>query len=265
MSQDADSVSLTLADAHRVSADVVVGADGVHSVLRDTVTTVEPARFTGHVAYRMLIPRSDMPSGNIPPPAVVIRLGRHGHVVGYWVKGGDIYNVVAVAEDDRWHEESWRTRAEIDEVRAAFRTWDRQLRSLIDNARDIYKWALLDHSVPTDWTHDRVALLGDSCHAMLPYLAQGGAMAIEDAWVLAASLAASTQPAEGLRRYSRQRAERVTRVHSGATRNARLFHLSGPRRAARNARLWMLGRRPQNFISGMDWLYGHNVTAAPST
>jgi salicylate hydroxylase len=263
VSQDERSVSVTFAEGQKVSADIAVGADGVHSVLRQTVTSVQPARFAGHVAYRMMIPRSEIPKGSIPPPAVTMRLGRRGHVVGYWVKGGDVYNVVAVAEDERWREENWRTPAEIDEVSVAFRDWDRQLRTLIDNARDVYKWALLDHSVPEHWTRGRVALLGDSCHAMLPYLAQGGAMAIEDAWVLAASLAASTESTQGLRRYCQQRVARVHRVHSGATRNAQLFHVSGRRRAVRNASLWLLGRRPQDFIAGMDWLYGHNVTAAP--
>jgi salicylate hydroxylase len=97
---------------------------------------------------------------------------------------------------------------------------------------------------------------------MLPFLAQGGAMAIEDAWVLADNLAASTEPTEGLRRYSQQRASRVSRVHSAATRNARTFHLSGPARAARNVGLWLMGRRAQRFVTRMDWLYGHNVTAA---
>ena len=129
LNQDERSVSVAFADGQQVSADVVVGADGVHSVLRETVTSVEPARFTGNVAYRMLVPRSVMPKGSVPSPAIALRLGRHGHVVGYWVKGGDVYNMVAVKQDDRWREENWRTPAELDEVRAAFRGWDGQLRT----------------------------------------------------------------------------------------------------------------------------------------
>jgi salicylate hydroxylase len=261
LSQDTRSVSVTFSDGQEVNADVAVGADGVHSVLRESVTSVEPARFTRHVAYRMLVPRSVIPRGKAPSSAISLRLGRHGHVVGYWVKGGDVYNMVAVTQDDRWHEENWRTPAELDEVRTAFRSWDGQLRMLIDSSRDVYKWALLDHSVPTTWTRGRAALLGDSCHAMLPFLAQGGAMAIEDAWVLAANLAATTDHTEALRRYSQIRSSRVSRVHATATRNARTFHLTGPARTMRNVQLRLMGKRAERFMAGMDWLYGHNVTA----
>jgi len=264
LSQDDRSVTVTFADDKQASADVAIGADGVHSALREAVTTVEPARFTRHVAYRMLVPRSVIPRGKAPSEAISLRLGRHGHVVGYWVKGGDVYNMVAVTQDDRWREENWRTPAELDEVRNAFRSWDGQLRMLIDSSRDVYKWALLDHSMPTSWARGRVALLGDSCHAMLPFLAQGGAMAIEDAWVLAANLAATTDHTEALRRYSDQRSSRVGRVHSTATKNADTFHLSGPARTVRNVGLRLMGRTPHRFLTRMDWLYGVDVTAAPT-
>jgi 2-polyprenyl-6-methoxyphenol hydroxylase-like FAD-dependent oxidoreductase len=164
------AVSVMFAEGQEIDADIVVGADGVHSVLRETVTSVEPARFTGHVAYRMLIPRSEMPTRSIPPPVVTMRLGRHGHVVGYWVTGGDVYNVVAVAEDDRWHEENWRTPAELDEVRSAFRAWDSQLRTLIDNARDVYKLGAARSlgARAMDARPRRSARRLLSCHAALP-------------------------------------------------------------------------------------------------
>jgi salicylate hydroxylase len=257
-----DAVTLEFEDGDCVRAGVAIGADGVHSVLREHVTAVEPARFTGHVAYRMLVPRSEMSDGHVPPPSVCARLGPRGHVVSYWVRGGSVYNIVAAAENDRWRDEGWRIPADISEVRAAFRGWDPGLHALFDGARDVHKWALLDHSVPRTWSRGRVALLGDSCHAMLPYLAQGGAMAVEDAWVLAEALAAQADAPQALRLYSQSRVDRATRVHAGAARNARTFHLTGLPRMLRDAALRLMATRPQTFVKRMDWLYGFDATTA---
>jgi salicylate hydroxylase len=259
--QNNDAVTLEFETGDCATADVAIAADGVHSVLREHVTAVERARFTGHVAYRMLVTRSEMSDGHVPPPSVCARLGPRGHVVSYWVRSGAAYNIVAAAENDHWREEGWRIPADIDEVRAAFRDWDPSLHALFDGARDVHKWALLDHSVPGTWSRGRVALLGDSCHAMLPYLAQGGAMAIEDAWVLAAALAEEADASRALTLYSQRRVGRATRVHAGAARNARTFHLAGPHRMLRDTALRLMARRPQTFVKRMDWLYGFDATA----
>jgi salicylate hydroxylase len=260
--QGDDGVTVGLHDGRTVRADMVIGADGVHSVVRQhVVTETRPARFTGHVAYRMLIPRSAIPADGVPAPSVTLRVGPHGHIVSYWVRGGALYNVVAIIEDSQWRGESWRTPADLGAVRAAFQEWDPRLRALFGAAGDIHKWALLDHPVPAVWSRGRVALLGDACHAMLPYLAQGGAMAIEDAWALGEVLADATDPVAALSRYSQLRVARATRVHAHAARNARTFHRS--RRASRFARdavLRALARKPERFLHRMDWLYGLDIT-----
>jgi salicylate hydroxylase len=230
-------------------------------VRADVVATDRPARFTGHVAYRMLIPRSALPAGQVPAPAVTLWMAPHGHIVSYWVRRGELYNVVAIVEDDAWREDGWNIKADLAAVRAAFSDWPPRLHALFDAAGDIHKWALLDHRVPPRWSRARVALLGDSCHAMLPYLAQGGAMAIEDAWVLASVLAQNADPVAALARYSQMRVDRATRVHAGAIRNAATFHRSGLLALPRDTALRALSARPERFLDRMDWIYGHDVTA----
>jgi salicylate hydroxylase len=264
--QNDDTVTVELSDGRAVSADILIGADGVHSAVRQHVVTQhQPARFTGHVAYRMLIPRSALPTNSPPAPSVTLWLGPHGHIVSYWVRGGQLYNVVAIIEDSQWKDDGWNITAELSAVRAAFDDWDPRLQALFGAAGDIHKWALLDHPVPPVWSRGRVALLGDACHAMLPYLAQGGAMAIEDAWVLGEVLADATDPVAALSCYSQLRVARATRVHGRAARNANMFHRSGRvSRFVRDAKFRGLVFKPDGYLKQLDWLYGLDVTAAGS-
>lgn len=251
--QDADGVHATLADGRAFHGDVLIAADGVHSTIRNAVLGSDSARFTGHVAYRMVVPRGAFGT-HAPPPTITLRLGPHGHVVSYWVRGGELYNVVAIIESD-WSDEGWRIPADVDEVRLAFRRWDPALRRIFDAALDVHKWALLDRPVPDTWAIGRVALLGDACHAMLPYLAQGAAMAIEDAAVLAEALALETDASRALRTYEAVRKPRVARVHAEATTNAKRFHVDGLiARTARNRALRVMARGDAG-LERFDWLY----------
>jgi salicylate hydroxylase len=207
------------------------------------------------VAYRMVVPR-DAFGAHAPPPTITLRLGPHGHVVSYWVRGGELYNVVAIIESD-WSEEGWRIPADVDEFRLAFRAWTPALQRIFDAAVDVHKWALLDRPVPDTWAIGRIALLGDACHAMLPYLAQGAAMAIEDAAVLGEALARETDVSRALRSYEAVRKPRVTRVHTEATRNARRFHVDGLiARTVRNRALRVAARAGGDAaLKQFDWLY----------
>jgi salicylate hydroxylase len=262
MEHGRDGVCAELADGRELAGDALIVADGVHSTVRDTLLGFEPPRFTGHVAYRMLVPRAAFGEAEVPRPHVILRLGPHGHVVTYWVRGGDLYNVVAIIESD-WREDGWVIPADVDELRGAFRTWEPALHGIFDQAVDVHKWALLDRTVPERWAFDRVALLGDACHAMLPYLAQGAAMAIEDAVVLGDKLATDSDVPSALRGYEAARKQRVRRVHAQATANARRYHVGGAPRTMRNAMLPTASQRGSDaFLSQFDWLYGH--TAARS-
>jgi salicylate hydroxylase len=253
-----------LADGRELAADALVAADGVHSPIRDVLLGVEQPRFTGHVAYRMLVPRAAFGEAEAPAPTVALRLGPQGHVVTYWVRGGELLNVVAIVESD-WREDGWVIPAEVEELRGAFRTWDPALHRIFDAALDVHKWALLDRTVPDRWAFGRVALLGDACHAMLPYLAQGAAMAIEDAIVLSAALATDADVAKALHSYEAARIERVRRVHDQATANAGNFHNGAITQAMRDAMLRSTEERSGDAVlSQLDWLYGHTAARSPA-
>jgi salicylate hydroxylase len=259
--QDDTGVEAILADGRRIDGDVLVGADGVHSRVRDAAIGAQQPRFTGHVAYRMLVPRSAFQTAQQPAPAVTLWMGPHGHVVSYWVRGGQLYNVVAVVEQD-WRDDGWRTPGDIEDVLAAYAGWSPTLRAILANGTDVYKWALLDREIPTEWSTGRVVLLGDACHAMLPYLAQGAAMAIEDAWVLADALSTDAEVPHALNRYQAARDQRVRRTQAAAARNGRLYHADSPGpRFARDATLRVLGLiGGSTFLAGVDWLYNFDVT-----
>jgi salicylate hydroxylase len=253
--QDARGVWATLADGRELGGDLLIAADGVHSTIRNALLGGDNARFTGHVAYRMVVPREAF-GADPPPPTITLRLGPHGHVVSYWVRGGELYNVVAIIESD-WSNEGWRIPADADELRLAFRAWHPSLRRIFDAAADVHKWALLDRPVPDTWAIGRIALLGDACHAMLPYLAQGAAMAIEDAAVLGAALARENDVSRALRSYEAARKPRVTRVHAEVTTNARRFHADGLiARVRRNRALRVAARKGGDApLKQFDWLY----------
>jgi salicylate hydroxylase len=257
---DSGGVRVRLADGRELAGDALIAADGLHSPIRDAMLGVEQPRFTGHVAYRMLVPRAAFGEAEAPSPTVALRLGPQGHVVTYWVRGGELLNVVAIVESD-WREDGWVIPAEVEELRGAFRAWDPALHRIFDAALDVHKWALLDRTVPDRWAFGRVALLGDACHAMLPYLAQGAAMAIEDAIVISDALAADADVANALRSYEAARIERVRRVHAQATANASNYHNGVITQAMRDAMLRSADQRGSDaFLSQFDWLYGYTAT-----
>jgi salicylate hydroxylase len=244
------------ADGGDATADVVVGADGIHSVVREALYGPERARFTGYVAYRGLVPAERLDHLALAP-ACAVRLGPGAHFVHYFVSGGRLHNVVCVAEEDSWIRESWTDPADPDELRAAFAGWHPVVRGIIDALDRPLKWALFDRPPLPRWSTGPVTLLGDACHPMLPYGAQGAAQAIEDAAVLAACLAQADggDLAAALVRYETIRRGRATRLQEMSRANGRRFHLpDGPEQQARDAAMASsFGLSPE-----IDWLYGHD-------
>lgn len=210
--------------------DVLIGADGIHSLVRAALWGESPARFTGHVAWRALVPARRLPEDRLRPVGTVW-WGPGRHLVHYFVRGGELVNCVCVVEKSGWEVESWTEPGEHAELAADFAGWHDDVLMLIDNAdrHSLFKWALHDRLPMPAWGRGRVTLLGDACHPTLPFMAQGAAMAIEDAAVLAHCLAgvnrAAVEPA--LARYEGLRRERTAYVQGGSRRNARVFHLSG--------------------------------------
>ena len=226
-SQDATGVRLVAGEQeHQV--DLLIGADGIHSSVRACLWGDQQADFTGNVAWRMLVPVNRLPEGLIAPNATVW-WGPGKHFVHYLVKGGDYVNCVCVVEKAEWQAESWVTAGSMSELQADFAGWHDTIQQLLDQTDDgtLFKWGLFDRAPMRTWGIDRVSLLGDACHPTLPFMAQGAAMAIEDAAVLANCFSNGADVVAALRRYEDLRKARTAGVQRGSRRNATVFHLSG--------------------------------------
>jgi len=241
-----------------ITADILVGADGIHSTVRRLLLGPEQPRFTGCIAYRGLVP-----AARLAPLGLEVAsnnwMGPGQHFVHYPVAGGELVNFVAVMERETWTRESWTDRGEKADVLAAYAGWHEQVRRIIDAVDETFIWALFDRAPLERWSVGRVTLLGDSCHAMLPFMGQGAAQAIEDGAALAACLQrfdAAAAP-EALRLYESVRRPRATRLQELSRLNKLRFHLpDGPRQQERDAALAVRGDRS---IEAIGWLYGHDA------
>lgn len=249
---------VAFADGGEAAADVVVGADGLHSVVRAALGPAPAARYTGQVAWRALIP------GEPGAPALAeVFLGPGRHLVSYPLRGGSLRNLVAVEERRAWAAEGWHHRDDPAALRRAFAGFGGPVPRWLAAVSEVHLWGLFRHPVAARWGGGGVAILGDAVHPTLPFLAQGACMALEDAWVLAAALDAAGDRDARLAAYQRAREGRVRRVLAAADANARRYHLRGPARLAGQLGLVLAGRlAPARLRAGYDWLYGHDVTAA---
>jgi salicylate hydroxylase len=257
--QDGAGAWVDLGD-ERARHDVVIGCDGIHSPVRASLFDTPGPRFTGHVAWRGMVPAERFPKGLIPDTATVW-MGPTRHFVHYYVRRGELVNFVGVVESAQRTEESWRSTGDPEQLADDFAGWHPMVRAVIDAADDVFLWDLYDHEPLPAWTRGAITLLGDACHPMLPYLAQGAAMAIEDAWVLALMLERwEDDPARALPEYERYRRPRTARVHARSREQGELFHLPDGRAAlARNLKL-ALGSRflPEYAMRQYDWLHGYD-------
>jgi salicylate hydroxylase len=244
---------IRLQSGETLTAALVVGADGIRSVLRPFVVGAEVPVFTGQVAWRALVAAPQEPVARI-----WMAPGRH--VVTYPLRGG-LLNLVAIREEAAWTAEGWSHRASPDSLRDAFADAAPGLQAILARVAEVGRWGLFRHPVPADWHRDNVVLLGDAAHPTLPFLAQGANLALEDAWVLAREVMEGGLD-EGLLRYVIQRRPRVTDAIAAANANARNYHLGGPRRRLAHLGLKAVGRfAPRAFLGRLDWLYGYDVTA----
>ena len=252
---DPSEPAITLADGTVLHADLVVGADGTHSAVREATVGDAPARFSGMSAYRALIPLE--PGDDL---SVRAWLGPGRHLVAYPVgRGPDWLNLVCVVPDPDWHQESWTVPGSAADLRAHFHDWSPQLRALLDRVTDpVFRWALYDREPLGMWSTDTTTLLGDAAHPMLPFMAQGAAQAIGDAGALAASLTDDV-PAT-LRAYEDRRRPHTARIQRMSWDNNVLYHLAdGDRQQTRDTELASgQGFHPYR----LTWLYGNDPTAA---
>jgi 2-polyprenyl-6-methoxyphenol hydroxylase-like FAD-dependent oxidoreductase len=249
--------TLRFADGERAEADVVIGADGIHSLVRAALTEPVPPAYSGLCAFRALVPAGRAPEF-ARRPAQVLWLGPGHHLVHYPVSGGEFVNLVAFAPAGDYTTESWTATATVEELLAEFAGWDERLVALLRAAGTPGRWALLDRAPLTRWTSGTVTLLGDAAHPMFPFFGQGAAQAIEDAATLARCLAANqADPAAALRRYEELRIPRTTRLQEVSHARAHVNHLpDGPGQQARDAAF--KGTDP---LAASGWIYAHDADA----
>lgn len=256
-----DRVEAYFENGASISADAVIGADGIHSAVRHALFGPERPRFTGCVAYRGLVPADRLTHLDLQR-TTQIWMGPGRHFVHYFVSAGRLVNFVAVTEEDSWQKESWVDRGEVADAVAAFHGFHDQVRSIIGAADEIYKWGLFDRSPLPRWSVGRVTLLGDSCHPMLPFMGQGAAQAIEDAATLKGCLLkfADDVPA-ALRRYEELRLPRASRLQGMSAINKTRFHMAdGQAQRERDAEM-AAGATDWSFAA-IAWLYEHDAEAA---
>jgi salicylate hydroxylase len=224
----ADGAVARFADGRSVEADIVIGADGIHSAVRDSLFGPIEPRFTGCICWRGLVPRDALADPRYAKE-MTAWWGPHGHVVHYPVRRGELVNFVAHFDSDGWTEESWLHECDRAELTETYAGWNSDLLKLFDASDKYYKWALYDRDPLENWTKGRATLLGDSAHPMLPYLGQGACMAVEDACILAESIGrAPNDLSAALRDYERLRKPRTTQAQLGSRFRAKQNHLVSP-------------------------------------
>ncbi|HEY6026849.1 MAG TPA: FAD-dependent monooxygenase [Pseudolabrys sp.] len=234
-------VTVSFADGSKATADAVIGADGVHSTVRDIVVGPDAPIHKGRIAYRAVFDASLMGGFDIGPSRTKW-WGKDRHIVIYYITKAksELYFVTSVPESSEWlTRESWSAKGDVNELRAAYETFHRDVRTMLGACPDCHKWAILEREPLPTWSAGRVALLGDSAHPMTPYMAQGAATSIEDAAILARCLkAVEGDDVEGaFRRYEAHRKPRTSVIQAISSANS-----------------WM-----QGGDADTAWLYGYDA------
>jgi 6-hydroxynicotinate 3-monooxygenase len=241
LDETADGVRLSFANGATDVADAVVGADGVHSIVRDILFGESPVYFTGRIAYRTTYPAARLNGEKIDD--CTKWWGEDRHIVIYYVKPdrSEIY-LVTSQPDPEFRIESWSAKGDVKALRASFEGFDSQVERVLAACPDVHKWAIMDRDSLSRWSDGNVTLLGDACHPMTPYMAQGAAMAIEDAAVLSRCLDGVGRDgvADAFRRFEATRKERTSRVQDTSRKN-----------------IWLKQK------TDADWVYGYDAWNVP--
>lgn len=250
--EDDAGVTVTDAAGRSFRADVLIGCDGVKSVIRERIVG-DAVRVSGHVVYRAVVPAADMPA-DLRWNAPVVWAGPNCHLVHYPLRNGEQYNLVVTFHSRE--QEAWSvTDGSKEEVLSYFDGMHAQPRQLLHKPTSWKRWSTADRDPVANWSTQRMTLLGDSAHPMLQYLAQGACMALEDAVTLGEAVrACDFDMAAAFQLYQTSRIARTARVVLSAREMGRLYHAKGVERLVRND-LWR-GRTPAQFYEALAWLYG---------
>lgn len=256
--ENPEGVKLRLTDGTRMEGDVLVGADGLKSVICQQINGNIPATYTGDAAWRITVPIERLPR-NFMEQVMMVWMGPGRHVVAYYLRAGAMLNFVGLVETDEVSEESWTAKFSWERFKADFQGWHRDVQTIIDAAdrEGCYRWSLHYRPAIRTWSTPRVTLLGDAVHPTLPYLAQGACMAIEDGAVLTRALDQADSISDALQLYQRNRVDRTIKIVNQSTANRTLFHL----RTVDEIRASFAKRD-----EGADrnaWLYSYNPLTVP--
>ena len=260
--QHSDGAELRLSDGTLEIGSVVIGADGIHSRVREALFGREQPTFTGNVAWRGVVPVERLRGADLRP-VVTSWMAPHRHAVTYFLRRGELVNFVGVTERSDWTSESWIELGHRQDLLRDFEGWHPTVRAIVQAIDEPYRWALFAREPLPRWSEGRVTLLGDACHAMLPFMAQGAVMAIEDGAVLASCLAAGRDDVAGaLRRYERLRLPRTARVQAAARAQGNVFHTSTPLgRLSTFGAMGLASRfRPRKVAGRSDWLMSYDAS-----
>jgi len=257
---DGDRVRLRLADGQSAVGSALVGADGVHSVIRQALFGADKPKFTGMMAWRGVVPASRLPAGMLRPKGTNW-VGPGGHVIHYFLRRGELFNFVGVRERADWTIESWTAAGTVDECLADYAGWHPDIHAMIRNIETPYKWALMARDPLPRWSVGRVTLLGDACHPMLPFLAQGANSAIEDGMVLTNCLKAHGRDVPAaLAAYEAARRERTARLQKGSAANTDLFHNPVLADGKGAGKFVTENWAPDRVKARYDWIFDYDAT-----
>jgi salicylate hydroxylase len=257
-SEDADGVQVQFSDGTSAHGSLLIGADGLKSAVRRQMIGDVSATYTGDVAWRIVVPTSQLPA-DLLERAMSVFMGPGGHVVCYYLRAGDLLNFVGMVETDDVSEESWTVKLPWRTLKSHYAGWHPTIQTVIDAAdRDqCYQWSLYARAPIDNWSTGRTTLIGDAAHPTLPYLAQGAAMAIEDGAVLVRALDMCNSVPEALQFYQRNRLSRTARIVKQSMENRSTFHL----RSVEAIKAHFAKRNEGEDRN--NWLYSYNPLTVP--
>ena len=244
-------------DGEALPAELIIGADGLHSNVRKTIADEAKPVFTRQIAWRSIVPNSinqaDFSHVTLAPKR---------HLVSYPIKDGSELNLVLIKEQDEWQPDGWKHLEDPRVVKENFKDFSGGTAEVISSIENVYKWGLFRYPLKQSWYNDRVILIGDAAHPTLPFLAQGAAMAIEDSFVLASKIFEFSNSSVAFKEFRRERFPRVQRVVLASTKNAHIFHLSNiiSRRVFQVSLRFLSKFFPHLLVKRFNWIYDHNVT-----